>query len=323
MTVIRVRLLLTLFLTILTCHAASAQVDLTGTWVGINNQDTTDRGGGPRAVDYTGVPLNDEGRAKALSYSPSMYGQIERQCVHYNPVYSVIGPFAFSIQNEYDGDGNTIAILIGSWVDKAPMTIWMDGRPHPSKNARLPIGGFTTGVWEGETLVTTTTHMKTNYLRRNGTPSSDASVLTMYFLRHGELLTVVGSVEDPIYLTEPFVIFKTLRLGSTPMVPLRQACQPEYEGVAEGGVPHFLPGQHPSVDELTRLYGIPRTAALGGAATMYPEFRQTIKDQFVRPEKCPDSCGPGGGNQIGLFQPVPPFPPTLFSTPPAPEPQRR
>ena len=213
MTVIRTRLLFTLFLTMLTCRAASAQVDLVGTWVGINNQEATDRGGGPRMVDYTGIPLNEEGRAKALSYSPNVYGQIERQCVHYNPSYTLIGPFGFPIQNEYDGAGNIVAIVIGSWVDKAPMAIWMDGRPHPSKHAQLLVGGFTTGVWQGETLVTTTTHMKTNYLRRNGTPTSDASVLTMYFVRHGDLLTVTGSVEDPIYLTEPFVLSKTLRLG--------------------------------------------------------------------------------------------------------------
>ena len=70
--------------------------------------------------------------------------------------------------------------------------------------------------------------------------------------------------------------------------------------------------------------GIPQVAALGGAATMYPDFRKTIKDQFVRPEKCTVTCAPGGGNQLSLFQPVPPFPPTMF--PPVPsalEPRKR
>src|SRR5262245_57481567 len=294
MTVIRFRLLLALGLTITAWGSASAQgnpgplplVDFTGSWVGINNQDASDRGGGPRAVDYTGVPLNDEGRAKALSYSPTVYGQIERQCVHYNPSYTVIGPFGFAVHNEVDNAGRTIAIVIGAWMDKAAMPIWMDGRPHPSKNAPHPMGGFTTGVWEGTTLVTTTTHMKASYLKRNGTPTSDESVLTMYFMRCGRWLTVTGSVVDPVYLTERWIISKTLRLGSTPMAPLGQPCQPEYEGVADGSVPNNLPGQNPSVDELTTMYGIPRVASLGGAATMYPEFRKTIKDQFVRPEKC-------------------------------------
>ena len=56
-------------------------------------------------------------------------------------------------------------------------------------------------------------------------------------------------------------------------------------------MPHWLPGENPAVDELTKLYGIPRDAVLGGAAGMYPEYRKTIKDQFVRPEKCVRNCG--------------------------------
>jgi hypothetical protein len=64
-----------------------------------------------------------------------------------------------------------------------------------------------------------------------------------------------------------------------------------YEGVPEGKVPHFLPGTNPSIDELTKLYGIPREATLGGAETMYPEYRKKIRDRFVRPEKCTQNCG--------------------------------
>jgi len=33
-------------------------------------------------------------------------------------------------------------------------------------------GGFTTGRWEGDALVTYTTHMKAGFLRKNGPPSS-------------------------------------------------------------------------------------------------------------------------------------------------------
>jgi hypothetical protein len=61
--------------------------------------------------------------------------------------------------------------------------------------------------------------------------------------------------------------------------------------VPEGKVPHYLPGTNPSIDELTKFYGIPREATLGGAETMYPEFRKKIKDKFVRPEKCTQNCG--------------------------------
>ena len=45
------------------------------------------------------------------------------------------------------------------------------GRPHPSKNAPHEQTGFTTGVWNGNELIATTTHLETGYIRRNGAAS--------------------------------------------------------------------------------------------------------------------------------------------------------
>jgi hypothetical protein len=45
-----------------------------------------------------------------------------------------------------------------------------------------------------------------------------------------------------------------------------------------GAVPNFLPGQNPFVDEFGRKYGIPPTATLGGAETMYPEYQRKLKE---------------------------------------------
>jgi hypothetical protein len=63
------------------------------------------------------------------------------------------------------------------------------------------------------------------------------------------------------------------------------------EGVESGRVPHYLPGKNPLVDEMTKVYGIPQEAAMGGAETMYPEYRDKIKDKFVLPGKCTKNCG--------------------------------
>ena len=38
--------------------------------------------------------------------------------------------------------------------DEQERTIWMDGRPHPSKYGAHMKSGFTTGVWEDDVLVT-------------------------------------------------------------------------------------------------------------------------------------------------------------------------
>ena len=72
-----------------------------------------------------------------------------------------------------------------------PRTIWMDGRPHPSKYAVHTRSGFTTGRWEGNSLVTYTTHMKTGQLRKTGPPISDEATMTTRYYRHGGILQYV------------------------------------------------------------------------------------------------------------------------------------
>ena len=67
----------------------------------------------------------------------------------------------------------------------------MDGRPHPSAYAEHTWMGFSTGRWEGDTLVVTTTHIKQMWHRRNGLPQSDRVTLTERFFRHGNVLTYV------------------------------------------------------------------------------------------------------------------------------------
>jgi hypothetical protein len=276
---------------LLVAAPAWAQVELSGSWAARNHEDALERGAGPYAVDYTGLPLNDDAREKALSYSASQLGMIERQCGLYPPHYIALGPFGLKIWNETDSiTGETIAWKIGAWEDRAATTIWMDGRPHPSANAPHDRGGFTTGAWEGDTLVAYTTHMRAGVIRRNGVPNSDRATMTSYFFRNGDLLTLLIAVEDPVYLDEPFLISKNFQLDAGPIRPIGPPCVPGYEGQS-GEVPHYLPGTNPSADELTTLYHIPRDAILGGARTMYPEFRKTIRDTYVRPEKCVRNCG--------------------------------
>ena len=82
-------------------------------------------------------------------------------------------------------------------------TIWMDGRPHPSPFAPHTFMGFSTGRWEGNVLVVTTTHLKQGWLRRNGLPESDQATLVEFFVRHGDRLTHTAVITDPVYLAEP------------------------------------------------------------------------------------------------------------------------
>ena len=295
--------LLTLFL--LSSIPTFAEVDLTGNWVARQHQDWQERGPGPEPVDYLGLPINEEARAKALLYTASMIAMPERQCLYYTPAYVVLGPQSIRMWAENDPvSGKTIAWKISAAIDRTILTIWMDGRPHPPDYAPHTFSGFTTGEWEGDVLVMHTTHMKAGYIRRNGVPSSDQATATARIMRHGDLLTITQFVEDLIYLTEPFVISRVWQMDPhTEVSPVPRPCTPVVEVIRlgeEGNVPHYLPGKNPLLNEVTRLYNIPRETVMGGAETAYPEYRKKLKDTYVAPVKCTRyCCGIGGGGGLG------------------------
>jgi hypothetical protein len=59
-------------------------------------------------------------------------------------------------------------------------------------------------------------------------------------------------------------------------------------------VPHYAPDQNPFADEFVKLYHLPREAVLGYPETLYPEYRKKIKDTYVPPPTCTESCGQAG-----------------------------
>ena len=107
---------------------AFAQFEIVGSWAARNTEDIS-RDSYP--VDYVGLPLNDEGRTRALTYNESQLAMIERQCEGWPQFYFVQGPFGLRIWSDNDPiRGQAISYTIGAWEDRAPMTIWMDGRPR-------------------------------------------------------------------------------------------------------------------------------------------------------------------------------------------------
>ena len=187
------------------------QTDFSGTWANRIHEDWVERAPGPHIGDYTGLPINDEARAVADAYQVSMQNMPERQCILYTSQYIVMGPQNLRIEQQLDPiSGAVVALHMSGTVDRAPRTIWVDGRPHPSKNAPHSPGGFSTGVWQGTMLTATTTHLKTGLVWRNGVPHSDQATMTEHFVRHGDLLTITMILEDPVYWEEPFIRSATL-----------------------------------------------------------------------------------------------------------------
>ena len=78
---------------------AYAQPELAGSWAPRGNEFTTGVG---LPVDFTGMPLNEEGRLRALSYNESQLAMIERQCQGWPASYLVQGPFGLRIWSDLD-----------------------------------------------------------------------------------------------------------------------------------------------------------------------------------------------------------------------------
>jgi hypothetical protein len=103
------------------------------------------------------------------------------------------------------------------------------------------------------------------------------------FYRHGDILTHVFIIQDPVYLTEPLVKtngFRLLLNGRVDPYPCESVVEiPRPKGV----VPHHLPGTNHASEEYAAKHHIPVEAARGGAETALPEFIQKMKTMKVPP----------------------------------------
>jgi hypothetical protein len=257
---------------------AFAQVDLTGSWQPAPNEDST---GNPYLVDYLGIPINDAARQWALSWDPDRLGLQEHQCQVHTAAYIFGGPHRLRMWEERDPQTqNVIALRQYISTYEQNRTIWMDDRPHPPDYAAHTWMGFSTGKWEGNTLTVYTTHIKQGWYRRNGVPSSDMITLTEHFIRHGNQLTHISIVNDPIFLTEPLIKSQAYSLAANSDGNWLWPCEyvDELPGSSRSAVPSYMPGENPFITEFAAKYQIPVEATLGGPQTMYPEFRDKIKN---------------------------------------------
>jgi len=224
------------------------------------------------------LPINDAARLRAESWDAAKWTVPEHQCEPHPADYAPHGPANLRMWSDVDVTSQQVVAwhMTHSWM-VTTRTIWMDGRPHPPPEARHTWMGFSTGHWEGDTLVVKTTHLKEGWIRRNGVPRSDRATLTEYFIRHGDYLTLVSVVEDPAYLTEP--LMRTwnwvLNLGYQ-MAPYPCSARVETER-PKGFVAHWLPGTNPQLKEFASKRKLPADASRGGAATMYPDYELELQ----------------------------------------------
>ena len=208
---------------------AAAPIDLTGYWVSIVNEEWRWRMVTPPKGDYASVPLNDEGRRVADTWTPAMDGR----CDAYGAAALMRMPTRVHItwQDDrtlkIDTDAGTQTRLL-HFVSPPPA-----GQPAGARSLQ----GYSVASWEVAggggrggggggggggrgaggrggprfgSLKAVTTNLRAGWLRKNGVPYSEDALVTEYYDRFkstngDEWFFVTTVVNDPKYLQQEFV----------------------------------------------------------------------------------------------------------------------
>jgi len=290
------RVLLLVVLAALVSRPATAQVDLTGLWRPLPRN----QGGSGMVGDSAGVPLSDAGRWRAEYWSPEDFDVAEFVCRPHAFDYSLEGPLsAMRLWTDVDRPTQQVIAYHGHInQQEQETTIWMDGRRHPPRNTSHTWSGFSTGEWDADVLVVTTTHLKETYVRRSGVMRSDRSTIRTRWRRVGDYLQATSILHDPVHFSEPYIRSTMVWVYDPALVESPYPCEEATEtAVPRGSTPHFLPGQSPlsGLDSaVTDRFMTPYEPRLGGSETMYPEYIAKMKT-FPRP----GATAPAGTTESG------------------------
>ena len=173
--------------------AARAQADFEGIWM------------------YN-VPLNVFGRSESeLGLTPAGRAEWERYDAQNDPLFRCIMPgvprgitdpyLLEIIQQEHQ------IVMLREYFHQV-RRIYMDGREAPD-NWPLSMSGYSTGRWEGETLVVMTTHLSPeNFMNIQGNPFSgdERTYVIERYTRTGDELELEAEVHDPAFYEKPYAI---------------------------------------------------------------------------------------------------------------------
>ena len=179
---------------------ASAQVDLTGIWAPIFHEDQVERVPGPEVGDYAGLPINDAVRLRADTWDASLLTLPEHQCKPHPSTYGFRGVGNLRITPVYD-DATQQMIKLNTHIQwqEQEREIWMDGRPHPPDYR----GAHLAGLLDRRSGTATCWWSRPRTSRPAGSGatawrSATRRTMTERFIRHGNYLTHVYMIEDPV-----------------------------------------------------------------------------------------------------------------------------
>ena len=197
----------------------AAPIDLTGQWVSIVTEDWRFRMVVPPQGDYPGVPLTAAARDLAESWDPAQDEAAGNECKAYGAgaIMRVPGRVRISWRDEStlelqtDSGGQTRVFHFEDAPRQSGEPTWQG----VSSAEWIAHGGGRGQVVNG-TLKVVTTGMKPGFLRKNGVPYSADAVVTEYFdlLEQpdgSEWMVVKTIVDDPQYLTAPYIVSSNFR----------------------------------------------------------------------------------------------------------------
>jgi hypothetical protein len=224
---------------------AAAPIELTGYWVSVVTEDWRYRMVTPAKGDYASVPLNAEARKIADAWDPATDESSGNACKSYGAanIMRVPGRLHITWQDdatlkiETDAGTQTRLLRFGEapaptgdagWQGFSAAQWEMAG---PARGATPPpptVAGSTQAAADAAapaapgrgrgappaprngSLKVVTSHLKSGYLRKNGIPYSEGTVVTEYFDRYDitptdARFTVTTIIEDPKYLAQPVI----------------------------------------------------------------------------------------------------------------------
>jgi hypothetical protein len=162
-----------------TCNAARAAPTLDGFWtVKFERKPSgqalidslpkgavliNDTGAGELAAgDFAGLKLKPAAIEQVKKYDYAQELKRENTCVPPSVVFYMQAPFPMEIYQ-----GRDLIVLKMEYFDMVRV-VFLDGRPHPPESAPHSKSGFSTGRWDGDTLVVETSHIEPGTFMNNG-----------------------------------------------------------------------------------------------------------------------------------------------------------
>lgn len=171
----RLRASLLLAVCFLAGAPASAEVDLSGIWGFVRNEDILRN---PHPGDYGGMPLTAAGQQRANTWDATIQKMQIWQCRPHPIGYWARSPHNVLIQREIDPATRELVAFHLQMSESTVATVHMDGRPHPSKYAMHTWNGFSTGEWVSNGSILKVTRSRRRISKRATCVATDRCTAT-------------------------------------------------------------------------------------------------------------------------------------------------